>query len=390
MKNLSIRSTATRLAVACLGAALLAFTAPYSSVTVMAADTAIKIGLSGALTGGDAILGQTQREGVMLAVDEINAGGGINGRKVEVVVEDEANDPARMAEIAQKFVTRDAVNAIIGGTNDGTAQVLAQVAEQAEVPLIVPFANGDQITKGRKWSFQVDVASTTFVQKIVSTATEQYKKIGIIYDNNAFGQADRDFALADLKQLNIKPVAVVPIPDVGRDYTPQLKQFQDTGADVLIAPISGTNCAQLRKDMVRLGYQPAIMGPNSLAFQTMIDVGRDFVEKKVFFLDLIDETKPEVQEFQKKMMEKYHKAATSGFELLGYDAMKILAKAFEQSGTDKAKVRDFLENLKNYTAVSGKRGSTISYTKTDHRRASPADLVWRWVENGKFANASIE
>ena len=132
------------------------------------------------------------------------------------------------------------------------------------------------------------------------------------------------------------------------------------------------------------------MGPNSLAFQTMIDVGKDFVEKKVYFLDLIDESKPEVQEFQKKMMAKYQRLATSGFELLGYDAMKILAQSFEHSGGDKAKVRDFLEGLKNYTAVSGKRGSTISYTKADHRRASPGDLVWRWVENGKFTNAPIE
>ena len=260
MKNLSISSKTTRPGLGWIGAVFLAFAAACSSMTAVAADNAIKIGLSGALTGGDAILGQTQREGVMLAVDEINAGGGINGHKVEVVIEDEANDPSRMAEIAQKFVTRDAVAAIIGGTNDGTAQVLAQAAEQAEIPLIVPFANGDQITKGHQWSFQVDVASTTFVQKIVSTATQKYKKIGITYDNNAFGQADRDFALADLKELNIKPVAVLPIPDVGRDYTPQLKQLQDAGADVLIAPISGTNCAQLRKDGVRLDTNPPSWG----------------------------------------------------------------------------------------------------------------------------------
>ena len=100
---------------------------------------------------------RTQREGVMLAVDEINAAGGINGQQIEVIVEDEANDPSRMAEIAQRFVTRDNVDAIIGGTNDGTAQVLAQVAEQAEVPLIIPFANGDQITH--------EMFSTTMITK---------------------------------------------------------------------------------------------------------------------------------------------------------------------------------------------------------------------------------
>lgn len=356
----------------------------------MAQEGPIKIGLSGALTGGDAVLGETQRQGVTLAVDEINAAGGINGRKIELIVEDEANDPSRMAEIAQRFVARDAVDAIIGGTNDGTAQVLAQVAEQAEVPLIIPFANGDQITRDRKWSFQVDVASTTFVKKLVDHAVSKYKKIGIVYDDNAFGQANRDFSLANLKAANVEPVAVIPVPDTGRDYGPQLTQFRDAGAEVLIASISGTNAAQLRKDMTRLGYEPAIIGPNSLAFQTMIDVGQEFVERKVVFLDLIDESKPEVQAFQDKMMAAYNKRATSGFELLGYDAMKILAHALEKGGGDKAKVREALETLSGYTAVSGKAGSTVSYSAEDHRRSNPADLVWRWVDGGKFANAEVE
>jgi branched-chain amino acid transport system substrate-binding protein len=378
------RCSLTLLAVT---AALVATTAP----ALKAQDSApIRVGLSGALTGGDAILGQTQREGVMLAVDEINAAGGVNGRQIEVIVEDEANDPSRMAEIAQRFITRDIVDAIIGGTNDGTAQVLAQVAEQAEVPLIVPFANGDQITRGRQWSFQVDVASTTFVETIVDRAISEYEKIGIVYDDNAFGQANRNFALEDFEERGKEPVAVVPIPDVGRDYTPQLKQFQDAEAEVLIANISGTNAAQLRKDMVRLGYEPLILGPNSLAFQSMIDVGAEFVEEKIQFLDLIDETKSEVQEFQAKMEAKYQKPATSGFELLGYDAMMILAHALREGGGDKHEVRKALEGLTDYKAVSGKSGSTISYTPEDHRRASPADLVWRMVKDGKFTNAPVQ
>jgi branched-chain amino acid transport system substrate-binding protein len=232
------------------------------------------------------------------------------------------------------------------------------------------------------------VASTTFVEALTQRASKEFKKIGIIYDDNAFGQADRDFALEDLKALNIGPVAVVPIPDVGREYTPQLTQFQKAGADVLIAPISGTNASQLRKDMVRIGYEPLILGPNSLAFQSMIDVGKEFVEEKVQFLDLIDETKPAVQDFQKKMQAAYQKPATSGFELLGYDAMMILAHALKQGGGDKSKVRDTLENLQGYEAVSGKAGSTISYSAQDHRRASPADLVWRKVKGGKFTNVN--
>jgi branched-chain amino acid transport system substrate-binding protein len=354
----------------------------------------IKVGLSGALTGGDAILGQTQREGVQLAVDELNADGGIAGRQIELVTEDEANDPSRMAQIAQKFVTQDKVAAILGGTNDGTAQVLAKVAESAEVPLVVPFANGDQITQGKKWSFQVDVASTAFVRAAMELMTEKYDKLGIAYDNNAFGQVDRDFALEDLKELGKASVADVSMPNEAGDYTAQLANLRKAGAEALFTPMSGTNVAQLRKDMIRTGYEPVIYGPNSLAFQSMIEIGGKLVEQSVRFHDVIDESKPEVAEFQSKFREKYGKDATSGFELLGYDAMLILAEGLKKGVTadalDREKIRAGIEGLTDYTAVSGKAGSTISYSADEHRRPSPGDLALRWVKDGKFANAPAD
>jgi branched-chain amino acid transport system substrate-binding protein len=351
----------------------------------------IKVGLSGALTGGDAILGTTQRQGVQMAVNEINAAGGINGRKIKLIVEDEANDPSRMAQIAQKFVTQDHVDAIIGGTNDGTAQVLSQVAEQAKVPLVIPFANGDQITRGKKWSFQVDVASTAFVEKIVNDVAPQFSKLGIAYDDNAFGQADRNFAVADLKKMNRTPVASVSMPNEAGDYTAQLASFRRAGAQALIAPMSGTNVAQLRKNMIQTGYQPAVVGPNSLAFESMIKVGGPAVDKSVCLYDVIDEAKPQAKQFNSKFKQNYGHDATSGFELLGYDATKILEQGLKagvsSGGVDKSKVRGGIEGLHGYTAVSGKSGSTISYSPGDHRRASPNDLVLRWVDGGQFRNA---
>lgn len=351
----------------------------------------ISIGLSGALTGGDAILGTTQREGVQLAIKEINAAGGINGRKITLDVEDEANDPARMAQIAQKFITQDHVNAIIGGTNDGTAEVLASAAESAHVPLVVPFANGPQITQGKKWTFQVDVSSAAFVQQIVNYTSRLFKKIGIAYDNNAFGQEDKNLAVTDLQRIGMRPVAAVSMPNESGDYTPQLATFRSGGAQVLIAPMSGTNTAQLRKNMIQMGYQPGIVGPNSEAFQSMITVGGTAVNHSPCFYDVIDDSKPQVAQFQTNFKQAYGHRATSGFELLGYDAMEILAQALKagvsKNGIDESKIRSALESIHGYTPVSGKVGSTISYSPTVHNRNSPGDLVLRWVNNGAFQNA---
>ena len=353
----------------------------------------IKVGLSGALTGGDAILGTDQKRGVQLAVDEINADGGVNGKKISLVVEDEANDPGRMAQIAQRFVSQDRVDAIIGGTNDGTALVLAQIAEQAGVPLVVPFANGDDITKGKKWAFQVDVASSSFVEKAISDLHDQGAdtKVGIAYDDNAFGQLDAKLATEDLAKFGVKPVASVSMPNGAQDYTAQIAQLRRAGATVLFTPMGGTNVAQLRKNMQDAGYQAGLVGPNSLAFSSMIDIGASAVEHTACFYDVIDTTKPATEEFTAAFKKKYGSEPSSGFELLGYDAMKILAqglKAGTSNGTlDRDKVRDAIEKLRGYEAVSGKTGSSISYSPDQHRRANPDDLVLRWVDKGKFVNA---
>jgi branched-chain amino acid transport system substrate-binding protein len=352
----------------------------------------IKIGLSGALTGGDAILGSDQRQGVELAVDKINSAGGIKGRKISLVVQDEANDPARMAQIAQRFVSQDKVDAIIGGTNDGTALVLAQVAEQAKIPLVVPFANGDNITTDKKWAFQVDVASSSFVEKSVDYIHGQgFDKIGIAYDDNAFGQLDERLAREDLQKLGVKPVASVSMPNGAQDYTAQIQQLRQAGAEVLFTPMGGTNVAQLRKNMEQVGYSAGIVGPNSLAFESMIDIGGQAVEHSVCFYDVIDKSKSAVSTFSEDFKKKYNREPTSGFELLGYDAMQIVAAGLTAgagNGTiDKNKARDAIEGLQKHEAVSGKSGSTVSYSADEHRRAHPEDLVLRWVDNGKFANA---
>ena len=194
----------------------------------------------------------------MLAVDEINAGGGINGHKVEVVIEDEATillgwqKSHKNSSLAMQSPLSSA------GPMTVPHKSWRRWLNRPRFRLSFPLPNGDQITKGHQWSFQVDVASTTFVQKIVSTATQKTRRWDHLRQQRIW-QADRDFALADLKELNIKRVAVLPISDVRRDYTPQLKQFR-TREPMSLSPLSAEQTARLRKDGVRLGYQPPSWG----------------------------------------------------------------------------------------------------------------------------------
>ncbi|TAM88672.1 ABC transporter substrate-binding protein [bacterium] len=345
----------------------------------------IKIGLAGGLTGSQSFLGQAQREGVVLAADQLNASGGINGRKIDIISEDDQFDPSRAAAIAQRFISQDRVDAIIAGTNTGTALVYAKACEAAKVPLIVSFASDDRITQGKQWSFAVDTGVKEDMQAIVAFASQHFKHAALTYDDDAYGQAARDYTLAELKLTSIAPSVVVAMPDGGLDYGPQIARLQSAAADVVLAGNGGSNVAQMAKNMVQVGYQPLVLGPASLAFTSMIEIGGTAVEHKVWFTDTIDNSNPKFVTFAKAFEARYHETPQTGFELLAYDSMEILAKAIQQAGgVDKNAVQATLDNI-HYAGVSGKAGTDISFPAATHRRPG-AGITWRWVNKGKFAN----
>lgn len=348
----------------------------------------IVIGMSGAMTGTDAFLGDMQQKGVQLAVDEINASGGILGRQVKLVSEDDANDPARMGNIGSRFINKDKVDAIIGTTNTGTSMVLGDIAEKSGVPMLVPFSTGDQISQGKKYVFQVDVAASIQAKAMVDYVLKHgYKKIGILYNDNAFGQQARDFEIAELKARNLVPVAVEAVRSGAEDYTAQVMAMKNAGADVILCPVAGADGAQICKNMKQLNYQAQLIGTNALIHESLLQVGKSNVEG-VMALDVIDETKPEMKAFLDKFEQKYGMRPQTGYPALAYDAMMILKYAFEQAGgTDKEKVRAALENLTNYSTLSGQKGSTLSWKAGDHRRIDMSAVCVRVVKGGKFVNA---
>ena len=345
----------------------------------------IKIGLAGGLTGSQSFLGQAQQEGVMLAVDQINAKGGIAGRRIDVVSEDDQFDPSRAAAIAQRLISQDHVDAIIAGTNTGTALVYAKVCEAAKVPLIVSFASDDRITQNKQWAFAVDTGVKEDMQAIVAFAKQHFQRIAISYDDDAYGQAARDFTLAEFKSLNMASLALVAMPDGSLDYGPQIARLQATNAQIIVAGDGGSNVAQMAKNMVQIGYEPLVMGPASLAFASMIDIGGVAVEHKVWFTDSIDSSNPAFATFAKAFEAKYHQKPQTGFEPLAYDSMGILAKAVKQAGSvDKGEVQKALTSI-HYAGASGKAGTDIYFPAATHRRPG-GGINWRWVNNGKFEN----
>ncbi|GAB7389354.1 ABC transporter substrate-binding protein [Bacillaceae bacterium] len=345
------------------------------------------IGLSGALTGGSSALGQPQLHAVQLAIEEINNSGGINGAKIRLISEDDQANPTKGVTIAQKFVTKDNVDAFIGPTNSSVALAMAPVFEKAQVPAIMAIPTNDDVTKGKKWIFQIDATSKTQAEFFASYVAKKKMKVGIIHDTTSWGEANKKFAIEELKKLGIEPVAVESLTVGKNDYTPQLLNLKKAGAEILVAGLLGPEAAVVSKNAKQINYTVPIVGPNALAQSSLIELGKKDVEGMVF-TSIVDPEKPEFKKFQESFNKKFGYIPETDWAPLGYDAVYILKKAFEVAGHDKEKIREALENLNNYVGVSGKAGSTISFKPDDHTGLKADAVGFLTVKNGRFVKYS--
>jgi branched-chain amino acid transport system substrate-binding protein len=341
------------------------------------------IGVSGPLTGGSAAFGQAQIHSIELAVEEINNAGGINGAKIKIISEDDQANPTKGVTIAQKFVTKDNVDAVIGPVNTGVALAMGPVFEKAGIPTITALPTNDSITVDKNFIFQLCATSSMQAEYLAQYVKESNKKVGIIHDTTAWGEGNKKYALEALEAVGITPVGVESLTVGKNDYSPQMLNLKKAGAELLIAGILGPEGAVLSKNAKQINYDVPIVGPNAIAQKTLIELGKDDVEGLVF-TSVFDGEKPEIQKFQEAFKTKHGYVPDLEWFSLAYDSVYILKKAFEEAGHDKEKVRDAIENLSGFTMISGKQGSSLSFAAGDHIALNPDSVVFLTVKDGQF------
>jgi branched-chain amino acid transport system substrate-binding protein len=368
------------------------------SFSATAAD-AIKIGVSGPFTGGSAPMGVSMRDGVRLAAAEINAKGGVLGRKLELVERDDEAKNERGVQIAQELINKDKVAATVGFINTGVAQAAQRFYQQAKIPVMNNVATGSIITQQfaaqpENYVFRNSASDQIQSAMIVQEAIDRrkFRKVAILADSTNYGQLGR----ADLEKVlaakNIKPVSVEKYNLQDVDMTAQLLKAKQAGAEVVLTYGIGPELAQIANGMEKLGWKVPLIGSWTLAMANFIDnAGKNGEGTRMPQTFIQDASTPRRKAFIDAYVKAYNPAngrmpsAVSAAQ--GYDSVYLLAAAIKQAGsTDGPKVLAALENL-NEKVEGVVTTYNKPYSKTDHEAITFDNTHFGEVKAGRVVLA---
>ncbi|ALK97108.1 amino acid ABC transporter substrate-binding protein [Massilia sp. WF1] len=377
--------------------ALVAGVALGFSMTAMAADP-IKIGVSGPFTGGSAPMGVSMRDGVRLAASEINAKGGVLGRKIELVERDDEAKNERGVQVAQELINKEHVVATVGYINTGVALASQRFYQQAKIPVMNNVATGSIVTKQfasqpENYIFRNSANDTIQSAMIGDEVTRRgFKKPAILADSTNYGQLGREDLEKVLAKKNLKP-AVVEKYNIGDvDMTAQLLRAKQAGADVVLTYGIGPELAQIANGMQKLGWKVPIIGSWTLAMANFVDnAGKNGDGARMPQTFIQDPDTPKRKAFIDAYVKAYNPpggrmpSAVSAAQ--GYDSVYLLAAAIQQAGsTEGPKIAAALENLK--TPVEGVVTTyNKPYSKTDHEAINFDNTKFGEVKDGRVVHA---
>ena len=359
------------------------------------AQEPVKIGLITALSGQSARAGEAITRGLQVAIDEINAKGGVlKGRKLELVRRDDEATPAKGVIAARELLFREKVAVLFGGLDTPVSLAIVPIVNGEKIPFMGPWAAGTPITKnGSKDNYVFRVSA---VDEIVNKAMLQYaqktfnaKNCGMILVNNPWGESNEKGLRAALDAKGIKPAGIEKFEGNDVDVVPQLSRLKSAGADCLFLVGNVGPSAQVVKSLDRMGWKPPIVshwGPAGGRFTELAGPSAPsvhFVQTYSFF----GRQTPVGEKVLKALMAKYPDIKGPGdvTPAVGvanaYDAMMLTAMAINIAGsTNGTAIRD------SYYKIGKYEGLIKTYDKPFspqvHDAVTENDYVWtQFIDN---------
>ena len=326
----------------------------------------IKIGFLGALTGSVASYGQNTLDGMKLAAEEINAAGGVNGKQIEILENDDRGDKTEGANITQKYVTQDKVVAIVGDPTTGITKVAGPIANQNKVLLISAGATGPEVEKIGPYVFR-----DTLLDSVGGPATIKYmvekkgwKKVALITSiNNDFSVGLSKIFKDGVIAANGEVATEENISDGDTDFSAQVTNIKSKGAQVIIFSGYYTEGALIMKEVRKQGMEDIVMvGGDGLQSPVLWELGGDAVEGSISYAGFSPEQPtPATAKFIDSFKKKYNKEPDL-FHAQGFDAVQLIANAIKTAATaNPEKFKDSMAATNSFEGVSG----VISFSKTN-------------------------
>lgn len=368
------------------GAAALAALAPISGA--MAQDT-IKIGVITDETGRAAFYAKPVTEGVILAAKEINAKGGVLGKKIELVIEDDGAKPDVSASKARKLVDAGVV-AMLSNSSSPATQQAQSVSLSTKTPHITPANSGERLTTtlDNPYFFQLGPLASTQIRTLMSyTRSKNLKKVAVLGDSSGLSRLIADVFDKSLKANGIEVVAKEIIPIGSRSAVPQVQKVRAANPEAIFqAGIVGPQMAQFFQAYHQLGLKQPILASFNLSIPSYLKVAKGLMDG-VAFIDAYDPDKPAAKKFI-ELYKKEHGSEPFSLPAYGYDGLYFVVDAIRRAGsTDKEKIRAAMASTKGWSGVMGAKGSSVNLSEKDRRGFDPEGAVVRLIQNNTHGPA---
>ncbi|MFA6045709.1 MAG: ABC transporter substrate-binding protein [Phycisphaerales bacterium] len=323
----------------------------------------ILIGHYASMTGKEATFGQSTDNGIKLAIDEINAKGGLKGRPLKVITYDTKGESKEAGNAVTRLITSDKVVAVLGEVASGLSLAGGQVCQQYGVPMISPSSTNPRVTIGRDMVFRVCFIDPFQGYVGAKFAKENLKvgKVAVLFDQTApYSKGLRDEFKKHFVALGGQIVADQQYNGGDNDFSAQLSNIRSSGAEAIYVPGYYTEVANIALQARKLGIKVPLLGGDGWDSEQLTKIGGDAIEGCFYSNHYApDQASDVVKEFVKKYGEKFPDSQgkpqiPDGLAALGYDAAYVLYDAMEQAKSlDGKDLRSAIAATKGFKGVTG-------------------------------------
>ncbi len=382
-------STMTRaVAVVAVGLATLFAGGQYASAQ-------IKIGAVLSVTGPASFLGDPEKKTLEMYVEEINAKGGVNGQKLQLVIYDDGGDANNARTFATRLVEEDKIFAMVGGTTTGSTLAMIPVFEEAQIPFISLAGAIQIIDPVRKWVFKTPHTDRMACEKIFTDLkSRNLTTVALISGTDAFGKSMRDQCVAVAPKFGITVAHEETYGPRDSDMTPQLTNIRNkTAVQAVVNTGFGQGPAIVTRNYRQLGINVPLYQSHGVASKQYIELAGAAAEGvRLPAAALLVANKLPDSDPQKAVVIAYSRIytqktgqAVSTFGGHAYDGLMILVQAMQRAkSADKAKVRDEIEKTKGYVGTGG----IVNMSPTDHMGLDLSAFRMLEIKNGDWTLAT--
>jgi branched-chain amino acid transport system substrate-binding protein len=343
----------------------------------------VRIGVFMSTTGTTANFGISSVNGIKMAADEINAAGGINGKQVELLVQDDRSDASEAATIVTKFVTQDQVNAVIGEVASSRSIAAAPIAQNAKIPMLTPSSTNPEVTKKGDFIFR-----SCFIDPYQGAAIAQFaaktlgaKTAAIMVDRkNDYSTGLEKVIDATFTKFGGKIVATQSYQEGDQDFNAQLTSLKGTNPEVIFVPGYYNDVGLIAKQARDKGITVPLIGGDGWDSEQLYKIGGTALNGSYFTNHYSPyDTEPKVQKFVKDYKARYN-STPDALAATAYDAANIMFDAIKRakslSGPD---IRDALAATNAFPGVTG----TVTFNQ--HRDAVKPIVMIEIKDGGTYA-----